>query len=99
MESSDKMKKRESLLETYFVKRVKDIKGVTRKWVSPQHNGVPDRLLFYKGKVYLVELKTIDGILSSIQIREHELLKTQQIPVYVLCSRDEIDNFIIDIMN
>jgi hypothetical protein len=67
---------RENKVETYLnteVKRVFD--GETRKWVSPGRDGVPDRILFISGfPAIFVEVKTNDGRLSGVQIREHQRL-------------------------
>lgn len=60
---------RENKVEKYLDDRVKAAGGITRKWVSPGRDGVPDRICFIDG-VWFVEVKTRDGKLSSVQKRE-----------------------------
>lgn len=68
---------RENKIETYLDDEVKRVfGGVTRKWVSPGQDGVPDRILFIPlSPAIFVEVKTTDGRLSGSQIREHERLR------------------------
>lgn len=68
---------RENKVETYLKDEIKRIfGGVTRKWVSPGHDGVHDQILFITNfPIVFVEVKTSDGELSSVQKREHERLK------------------------
>jgi hypothetical protein len=67
---------RENKVETYLKDRVKKVfNGISRKWVSPGHDGVHDQILFIKNlPVVFVEVKTTDGKLSEVQKREHERL-------------------------
>ena len=69
------MGKRENKVENYFKSEVKKIGGISRKWVSPGMDGVPDQIAIIEGAVWFVEIKTIDGILSPAQIREHKRLR------------------------
>ena len=39
------MGKRENKVETYLNEQVELIGGITRKWVSPGHSGVPDQIV------------------------------------------------------
>ena len=66
---------REAKVEKYLNTRVKSIGGLTRKWVSPGCDGVPDRVVILGGFVYFVEVKTDDGKLSTNQSREHQRLR------------------------
>lgn len=65
---------RENRVEKYLDIRVTDLGGITRKWVSPGRDGVPDRIVIYNGRVIFVEVKTSDGDLSHPQAREHKRL-------------------------
>ena len=63
----------ESSVEKYLNKRVKQLGGFTRKYISPEHVGVADRICFFPGgKVYFVEVKTDEGKQTSRQRRERE---------------------------
>lgn len=91
--------KRERLVETYLKSSVEKIGGLTRKYVSPGHAGVPDRLVFYKGRIFLVELKAQGGILSAIQRIEIQRMAKVGIPVVIISSRVEVDKFMKDLVD
>ena len=49
---------KESTIESYLVRRCKELGVLCYKFVSPSHRGVPDRvLIFPKGLVTFIELK------------------------------------------
>jgi hypothetical protein len=89
---------RESEIEAYFVRRVKEAGGLQRKFVSPGHRGVPDRIVVYFGDVYFVELKAPGKTLRSDQVREHAKLTSAGAQVGALCTKEEVDGF-IDYLN
>jgi hypothetical protein len=72
---------------------VKKHTGLCFKWLSTV-TGVPDRIVFLNQKVYLVELKTKKGKLSPRQTLVFEELKAAGFPVYVLNSKEKVDEFI-----
>lgn len=88
---------KESDVEKYFVDSIQNIRGEVRKlkWIG--RRGAPDRIVFYRGKIYLVELKSPTGKLRPEQMREHERLYKQGIGVYVLYNLGEVTNFIREI--
>jgi len=62
---------KESDVEKYLNDQVKKIGGITRKWVSPGHAGVPDRIVIFPGGfIFFCEVKTDKGKLSVRQERE-----------------------------
>jgi hypothetical protein len=61
---------RENRVERYLDSEIMKLGGITRKWVSPGVNGVPDRIVIVNGLVWFVEVKTVDGVMSSWQVRE-----------------------------
>lgn len=65
---------RENNVEKYLDEEVKKLGGITRKWVSPGCDGVPDRIVIVEGIIEFVEVKTVDGKLSVRQTREIEEL-------------------------
>ena len=87
--------RRENKVETYlddqFIKRG----GLTRKYVSPGYVGVPDRIGFLNGRVYLIEVKTIDGPSSPAQIREHKRMKDVGVTVYVVRGQTGVDELML----
>lgn len=90
---------RENNVESYFNEQIENIGGITRKWVSPGHDGVPDRIVFIHGKVIFVEIKTCDGQLSPIQDREIMKLKKHGANVFVVFGHYHVDVFIEALVN
>ena len=83
----------EKQVEKYLVRRVKESGGLTYKWISSV-TGVPDRIVFMNNSVFLVELKTLSGVLSPRQILVFDELGEQGFPVHVLRSYDDIEEFL-----
>ncbi len=92
-------RQRERQIETYLKLSVERIGGLTRKYVSPGYAGVPDRLVFYKGKIFLVELKAPGGILSAVQHVEIKRMAQVGIPVIIISSKTEVDRFMKDLVD
>lgn len=58
----------ESKIEEWLNGQIKELGGISYKFVSPMNPGVPDRIyLMPGGEVWFVELKTEIGRLASIQ--------------------------------
>ena len=95
------MKKSESEIEAYLVKRVKNKKGLCMKWTSPGNAGVPDRIVIVPGgDIYFVELKA-EGKrdnLSPLQKNFIQKLENLNCGVRVIASFKEVDNFIKEVM-
>lgn len=85
---------REREIEAYFVKRVKEAGGLQRKFVSPGHRGVPDRILVMRGQVYFVELKAPGKDLRPDQQRERLKLIEAGAKVHVLDGFKAIDFYL-----
>jgi hypothetical protein len=83
----------EKQVEKYLNKRVKELGGLSYKWISSV-TGVPDRIVFLNEKAFLVELKTNTGVLSPRQINVFDELGEAGFPVYVLRNYDDIEEFI-----
>jgi len=88
------MGKRENKVETYLNEQVELIGGITRKWVSPGHDGVTDRIAIIRGSVWFVEVKTGDGRLSPAQLREHNRLSKAGANVTTVYGRTGVDELI-----
>ena len=84
------MGKEENRIEKYLDQEVKTLGGFTRKYTSPGRKGVPDRIVFYKGVIF-VEVKTITGVLSKLQEREIGRMRKQGAPVIIVSSTADAD--------
>jgi len=84
----------ENKVERHLTASVEEIGGVSRKWVSPGRDGVPDRIIIYKGRVVFVEVKTCGGRLSSVQEREHERLRAAGAEVVTVYGEEEVNDLI-----
>jgi len=89
---------RENKVEKYLDQCVRAIDGLTRKWVSPGVDGVPDRIVILHGAVWFVEVKTIDGVLEDSQKREHIRLKDAGANVMTVYGHAGVDEFIERVM-
>lgn len=83
----------EKEIEKHLVNLVKKSKGLSYKWISSV-TGVPDRIVFLAGQVFLVELKTSTGVLSPRQVVVFDDLGEQGFPVHVLRSKEDVEDFI-----
>lgn len=88
---------RENKIETYLKDQVKLIGGITRKWVSPGRDGVPDQIVIHDSDVFFVEVKTSDNELSIAQIREHKRLRDKGATVCTVHGHYGIDLLAIDL--
>lgn len=83
---------RESVIEAYLFRRVQRIGGLCLKFVSPGMVGVPDRVVILPGgEVFWIELKTLTGVVSSVQKRCHARLRALMQEVKVIRSVEEIN--------
>ena len=87
---------RESNVEKYLVKRVKELGGEIRKtkWIGRSH--APDRVVFFKG-VWFVELKRPNATAKSNQLREHSRMRQHGAAVFVIDTLEKVDEFINEI--
>ena len=88
---------RENKVEKYLDSQVKELGGLTRKWVSPGRDGVPDRICIIDGHVYFVEVKTVDNKCSPVQIREQLRLSLAGAVVHTVHGEQGVDALIDDI--
>ena len=85
---------RESEVENYLVKRVKERGGVPYKFKSPARRGVPDRLCAMPGGLTIfVELKAPGEEPRPDQAREHQRLRDLGCKVLVLDSKLQVDHY------
>lgn len=93
-------------VEAYLVRRVKGCGGEAYKFTSPQRRNVPDRLVlrrrvpkpnsigYFTGIAIFVECKRPGEKCTEGQNREHQRLNDLGFSVYVVDSRESVDNFI-----
>lgn len=84
-------------IEKYLTKKIKENGGLSLKWVSPGHKGVPDRIIIIKGETYLVEVKSPNGKLTPIQNFMQAKIGLCGVKVYVLYSKKEVDIFVKEV--
>lgn len=85
----------ERSLEQFFQKAVRERLFGRAVKLAPIDKGAPDRLVLLPGgQVYLVELKTNLGRLSSAQEVWHERARELGTEVIVLKGRDEINGWV-----
>lgn len=82
---------RERDIEQYFIRRVREAGGLQRKFVSPGHRGVPDRILVLSGRICFVELKAPGKDLRPDQVREHLKLKSAGANVWTASTKEAVD--------
>lgn len=86
---------RESDIEKYLVKRVKDVGGQIRKaqWVG--HVGAPDRRVMLPNRMPIwIELKAPGKKPEPHQIREHNRMRKLGELVEVIDSYEAVDNLL-----
>ena len=84
---------REAAVERYLVEQVESRGALCEKFTSARR-GVPDRIVTWPGRVDFVETKTKGGRLSVIQERDHARRRKLGLPVYVLWSKEHVDEYI-----
>ena len=81
----------EKCVEQILTKKVKERGGMALKFVSPNFNGVPDRLvLLPNGKVGFVELKSSGKKMRSLQIKRKRQLESLGFLVYCIDGIEQI---------
>ena len=89
---------KESQLEKRLRVKVEKLGGLCFKWVSPGKRGVPDRIcILPKGRTVYVEMKAPGGKLSPLQHKRIQELEKRGHEVYVLASKQQVDEFISEI--
>lgn len=89
----------EKQVEARLRVRVKQVGGQALKFVSPGHNGVPDRLVFMPGgRIYLVELKAPGKKLSPLQLKWKARFEKLGLKYYVIDSYEGVEKFIKEVI-
>lgn len=87
---------RESEIESYFKRRVKEEGGEVRKLQWVNHRGATDQLAMLNGP-HFVELKAPGKKPEPHQAREHERMRKHGLKVYVIDTLEGVDLFIKEI--
>jgi hypothetical protein len=83
---------RERDIEQYFIRRVREAGGQQRKFVSPGHKDVTDRICGFSGARFaFVELKAPGEKPRSGQLREHQKWRDLGFVVFVADSKEAVD--------
>lgn len=89
---------KESQIESYMVRKVKEHGGLCYKFVSPGSPGVPDRLIILPdGRTIFVELKTEVGRLANIQKWQRSEMEKRGADVRVLYGLDAVKEFLREV--
>lgn len=85
----------EKQVELYLDREIKKLGGFTRKWVSPNYVGVPDRIIFMpRGLVFFVEVKSTTGRVTVRQQRELETIRSMGVSAHIAYGKKGVDQLI-----
>ena len=91
---------REKQIEQKLVQAVRKIDGMCLKFVSPNFDGMPDRLILLPGgKIAFAELKAPGKKPRQLQLARHRLLNQLGFKVYVLDSAEQIGAILDEIQS
>lgn len=91
---------RENSIEEYLSRQVKALGGCCPKWVSPGHNGVPDRILILPGgRIAFAETKRPKGgRASALQVIWQQILRRLGFICEFVRTKDEADALLYRVM-
>ena len=91
---------REKQIEQKLVQAVRKSGGMCLKFVSPNFDGMPDRLIILPGgKIAFAELKAPGKKPRPLQLSRHNLLRRLGFPVYVLDAEKQIGGILDEIQS
>lgn len=89
---------KEAKIEDYFVSEVEKAGGRSDKFTTPGKRGPPDQLVTWPrngwARLDLVELKTIGGALSPLQIKDHRERAALGCIVRVIWTKAQVDEYV-----
>lgn len=88
----------ESKIERKLRIQVKAIGGKAFKFSSPGNNGLPDRLVLYRGKSYFVETKKPGENLRPLQRAVKRQFKKLGFEVYKVDQLELVEKFIEEVL-
>lgn len=87
---------KESTIESYLVRRCKELGVLCYKFVSPSHRGVPDRLLIFpKGLVTFIELKAPGKRPTALQMTVLKQMEGNKAVVAWADSKTAVDGLLL----
>jgi len=90
---------REQMIEKKFTDAVKKMGGIAPKFVSPGLDGVPDRLLLFKGGVSaFVEVKALGKQMRPLQLKRKKQLEQLGFQVYCIDNIEMIGGILDEII-
>lgn len=93
--SSRRSDLKESRIEEWLNGKIRELGGVSYKFVSPMNPGVPDRIyLMPGGVVWFVELKTEIGRLANLQKYQGRRIREQGCNYRVVRGMEEARAFV-----
>lgn len=89
---------RESQIEAYLVKQVKQLGGEVRKIQFIGRRGAPDRLVMlpFADHAFWVELKATGKVAEPHQLREHKRMRRMGQRVVVIDSMDGVESLLLE---
>lgn len=90
-----KPKKRERSVENYLKERIESIGGKCYKFVSPGTDGMPDRIVIYKGTVVFIETKRPGGKPRALQKERIEELRALGVSAFSINALDQVEQLIL----
>jgi hypothetical protein len=87
---------RETSVERRLVEKVREAGGQCYKWPPTPTAGVPDRIVFLNGTVYVVETKTDGGEVRPIQRVRHAEINAAGVEVHLLWDRAQVDAWVAE---
>jgi len=91
---------RESDIEKYLVRKVKEKGGLAIKFVSPSISGIPDRLLLLpEGKLAFVELKAKGKKPRPLQLKRMADFRKLGFKTFVIDDKEQIGGVIDEILS
>lgn len=93
---------RENKVERYLRDQVRsELCGDTRAWKKSNRDGIPDQIVFISNhflQIIFVEVKTEDGELDPVQIREANNLRNLGAEVTCVYGHSGVDALIVDLL-
>lgn len=82
-------KMKEYEIEHWSKQKARQLGWWVRKFTTPARRAAPDDIFAKNGRVFWVEFKASDGVVTELQRIEHEEMRKQGLTVYVCNSREE----------
>ena len=86
---------KESFLEDLAIKQARVYGMLCRKYVSPGHRGVPDRLFVDRQQVFFIEFKSTGAKLSPLQVLEINRMRDHDALVFVVDNRSDLEAILL----